>query len=909
MATEEGVAAARVGRWMQQVGAESLSDLAFYFSTFQEALDSAGRAVADAWLAARRSVQGGLASQVRAIYRAEAEASGRGASSQPGSTSAVPAPDAAPARRRGGVGRGARFERPEVDVVDPQLVQVVSTILREASRYRTSDPKKVERLVDIAQTLAAKAETATLKRAVSTWRELCEAAAKQGVPVVDLDAHAVAEVVRSSSGPARARQALLWMHKNLYLDLDLTLAKVKRSQAHGPVEVGARQAPVAPPGVLLRIDDLLTTKQGEACTGATWISAFGAWAMAVGVVRFRHLQRSIVAQVFDTHFVFLCRKGKQANQRFGFHWSLPRRTPTGLDLWPPLQRLLDLLAKKNCSLKQLVVDPVELKPISPNGMLQELQLRSILDDTVVADLTSYSFRRMGPSWAELAGLDATQGAALGNWVERSQTQALGTVHHYSAAKLRVSTRLKFVLQEALFRSDEWAAILPFEMKQHMDSQWNLTDRILQRSVQEYANPDAPLPADATAPRLKPVSFRWAAQSMKRKQAHDRARRASAAVALPVVRARKRTRDPPGLSPKSKVRPVRSDAPEPVAAVPARPAVETAAKPAAKARPRKGRAKRAGPAVAPEVPGSEEGRHVVGQPGRDATEAAAGQAASGSSGLAAVDLATAQDDLDRSRDALFNALAEQRWSRPGHAGAPEPMTEIPLLLPSGGRLFLGGLPKDPELLRRRRITLLVCAMPKDTRQAKGVPYQDGVLFVKMPIAYASKRDAAWKELRRVLWPTLAKGESLLVHCAAGVHRAPVVMALILACLTDKTFEDALAVIQKLRAIEPQRIFGEDPALRQWCSNNTARVPKVVVPPSWAWGASLNKGDAPYHVVPLTAEPATEPVCQHKEAFHQQAVSTFNTEAAQLNRRRHFCQDCVRWLPASERAKLPWQVGTF
>ena len=42
MATEEGVAAAPVVRWMQQVGAESLGDLAFYFSSFQEALDNAG---------------------------------------------------------------------------------------------------------------------------------------------------------------------------------------------------------------------------------------------------------------------------------------------------------------------------------------------------------------------------------------------------------------------------------------------------------------------------------------------------------------------------------------------------------------------------------------------------------------------------------------------------------------------------------------------------------------------------------------------------------------------------------------------------------------------------------------------------------------------------------------------------
>ena len=56
-------------------GADTLGDSAYYFETFREPLDIAGRAVADAWMADCHSIQKGLASQVRAIYsRAEAEA-------------------------------------------------------------------------------------------------------------------------------------------------------------------------------------------------------------------------------------------------------------------------------------------------------------------------------------------------------------------------------------------------------------------------------------------------------------------------------------------------------------------------------------------------------------------------------------------------------------------------------------------------------------------------------------------------------------------------------------------------------------------------------------------------------------------------------------------------------------------
>ena len=104
--------------------------------------------------------------------------------------------------------------------------------------------------------------------------------------MAQLDAHVM--VQSSGGGPAKARQALLWMQKNLYLELDLTLAKMKRSQAHGPIELGARQAPVAPPGVLLRLDNILTHQQAEVCVRPSWIAACGAWAMTIGVVRLRH---------------------------------------------------------------------------------------------------------------------------------------------------------------------------------------------------------------------------------------------------------------------------------------------------------------------------------------------------------------------------------------------------------------------------------------------------------------------------------------------------------------------------------------------------------------------------------------------------------------------------------------------
>ena len=59
----------KVDAWCKEQGIESTSDLAFIFTSYEEALREAGRAVADAWSAARVSVQSGLAVPARQVVR------------------------------------------------------------------------------------------------------------------------------------------------------------------------------------------------------------------------------------------------------------------------------------------------------------------------------------------------------------------------------------------------------------------------------------------------------------------------------------------------------------------------------------------------------------------------------------------------------------------------------------------------------------------------------------------------------------------------------------------------------------------------------------------------------------------------------------------------------------------------
>ena len=63
------VEAQKVARWCSDNGVESTADLAFFLLSYDEALGTAGRAVADAWTKSRAAVAPGLAVGVRGAVR------------------------------------------------------------------------------------------------------------------------------------------------------------------------------------------------------------------------------------------------------------------------------------------------------------------------------------------------------------------------------------------------------------------------------------------------------------------------------------------------------------------------------------------------------------------------------------------------------------------------------------------------------------------------------------------------------------------------------------------------------------------------------------------------------------------------------------------------------------------------
>jgi len=68
--------ALKVEDWCKKSGIQSTSDLAFYFVSFEGALNEAGRAVAKAWQVARQSFGLGLQVLVRQLFAAESAGQG-----------------------------------------------------------------------------------------------------------------------------------------------------------------------------------------------------------------------------------------------------------------------------------------------------------------------------------------------------------------------------------------------------------------------------------------------------------------------------------------------------------------------------------------------------------------------------------------------------------------------------------------------------------------------------------------------------------------------------------------------------------------------------------------------------------------------------------------------------------------
>ena len=114
-----------------------------------------------------------------------------------------------------------------------------------------------------------------------------------------------------------------------------------------------------------------------------------------------------------------------------------------------------------------------------------------------SDLSSYSMRRVGPTWATMAALSEPDELALGNWIDKGV--AVGqTAARYSASKLRTATLLKLCLLGAAQNFSEkvsWTAISHAEVQQQLLVDRDSMDTLMSQSMEEIISTVTPSPDD------------------------------------------------------------------------------------------------------------------------------------------------------------------------------------------------------------------------------------------------------------------------------------------------------------------------------------------------------------------------------------------------------------------------------
>ena len=441
--------------WCQSTGVENASDLAFYFTSFDQALEQAGRVVASAWLDARADTSRGLPVLVRSLFHGEAVPQGR---PTPSSAPPLVVPTAMKPVVKLKPSKAVSQVAPGRSAAAGFVHQLLAVILAftPVSQGRSEEMKA--NFTKLVEAVCEKAEPATIQRALTTCWELRKAVSAAGLMAPD--AHFLATFIRTHPSPKRAFQGLCWAARNLRLGWDLQLVVHPKRARGARYGLGASQAAPLEPGMVIHLTGLLENMQAH----HHWPILFSAFCMVFGVVRYAHVQRSYMVAFSGAYILFWCSKGKTGT-REGFLWSIPR-VAGSLDLmvvlngW--LKRVRPLSGDGWIKWHYLSFDGDTRVPASMQQFLRVLKplFQEVLD---VTQLTSYSFRRVLPTLAGMVNLPDTHKVAMGQWLDKSQGTA-GTPLRYDASKVRLGHQLRISAYAYL---SPWDAI----PRQNADLAW------------------------------------------------------------------------------------------------------------------------------------------------------------------------------------------------------------------------------------------------------------------------------------------------------------------------------------------------------------------------------------------------------------------------------------------------------
>ena len=186
----------------------------------------------------------------------------------------------------------------------------------------------------------------------------------------------------------------------------------------------------------------------------------------------------------DTIFVpWVCPKGKQRANRGGFSFCIPATFVNGWAWGAALFRDYSKLTKTKQATSGLCFDAegtaFTLKYV--NDLNREV-FEHLVQNT--DDLSSYSWRRAGPTVGSLMKLTPLELCSLGDWADRSQIPKEATMPmHYSAARYEHSLRTKHIIRlamEKLLAYESWETIPEQSFAEALDYARQQVDKVLKQ---------------------------------------------------------------------------------------------------------------------------------------------------------------------------------------------------------------------------------------------------------------------------------------------------------------------------------------------------------------------------------------------------------------------------------------------
>ncbi|CAE7222905.1 unnamed protein product [Symbiodinium sp. CCMP2592] len=397
----------RAGQWREQHGLLNDSDFAFTFQSYEEAMAQAGTLVAEEWAAVRAASSSGLYGAVTSALE-----------------SATPSPQ--PAVRR-------HF------IASVQCGQARGDLTAGLEReWRAALQRK-------AEAKARDSEAATVRGALLTFSELQIHMTDRGRAFppdgVDLDAF----LYGGTAAQSRALAGLRWLVKAGQLDHDLSAYDFRGQPNREP-----KQAAVAEPPML----EVLETKieQLYNSNNPQWRALLGLWACCFGVLRLTHVNRSSPRRLSRSTFHFRCSKGKQKGHRQGFDYAISSYFMSGWDWstrWLEDWRALPVLSREKAGINFNEFG----KPYStPQTVKLAQDVYTPLLGEGAAAVSTYSFRRVAPSYADTGWLDGAKMRQEGNSMPL----------RYASTRYTASVRRKHCLLNSvagLVRFQSWDQVM------------------------------------------------------------------------------------------------------------------------------------------------------------------------------------------------------------------------------------------------------------------------------------------------------------------------------------------------------------------------------------------------------------------------------------------------------------------